>query len=542
MRIFDPAPKLFRGKKLPLHFTVKRTFFWIIVAATLAVCGLPLINLIRMGASHFSPQAFDARVGRAALNTLILAAGTTVTAIAIGTLCGFFISRTNLPAKKTVKTLLLYPYVIPPFITALGWVVLGNPNVGLIGKIIPGFSIYTMPGLVAVESLFWYTYVLLNVGNVLEGMDGSLEESARMCGASPARIFFSITLPLLKPTLIGSGLIVFLCSASSFGVPAIIGGPGKIFVLTTTILNFIRAGQLGEAITLSLPIVVSAFVLIYFSERWLNRKSFATLTGKHNRKLEVNLRAARWPSFVLFVALCAVAVGMPLATIIVTSLMSYYGNWNLSFDNYRTVLASADTLMSLKNSFALAFGGSLILCFLSFFIAYYKEKTRYRFRNLLVAFATLPYATPGTVVALAIYFSLISWHPAWWLLLAYVAKYLSHGIKVMSPSFINVDKSLEESSLMCGASWPKTVLKIWVPILKGTLSTGVFLMIAPLFSELTMSVLLATKDFPTVGTRLFHLQEYENPNHAAVLAVIVLAFVIGLNAAVKKISRGKLGV
>lgn len=526
---------------MPTHFTIKRAWFWLIATITAIVCGLPLFNLVRMALAGFDARAFDAGVARATGNTIVLAVGTTVCSLAVGTTCGFFLSRTNLPFKKRLKSFLLYPYVIPPFISALGWVVLGNPQAGLLGKILPGVNVYSMTGLILVESLFWYTYVLLNVGNVLEAMDGSLEESARMCGASPARIFMTVTLPLLKPTLIGSGLIVFLCSASSFGVPAIIGSPGKIFVLTTTILNFIRSAQLGKAMTLSLPILVVALALIFLSDRWL-RKSYATLTGKHNRKLEINLRGWRWPAALGFALFCLCATGLPLATILVTSLMSYYGNWNLSLDNYRTVLSMPETLWSLADSLLLAVGGALILCFLSFFIAYYKEKTRYRFRNTLAAFATLPYATPGTIVALAIFFSLIGAHPALLLLCAYVAKYLSHGIKVMSPSFVNVDKSFEEASLMCGASWPKTVLKIWLPVLKGTVSTGLFLLIAPLFSELTMSVLLASNDFPTVGTRLFHLQEYENPNHAAVLAVVVLALVIGLNAAVKKMSKGKLGV
>lgn len=527
---------------MPLHFTVKRAFFWVVAALTVVVCGLPLLNLVRMAVAGFDVSVFDARLFRAVSNTLTLAVCTSLCSLTVGTLCGFFICRTNLPFKKTLKTILLYPHVIPPFISSLGWVILGNPRVGLLSKIIPGINIYTMSGLVLVETLFWYTYVMLNVHNVLDGMDGSLEESARMCGASPARTFCTVTLPLLKPTLIGSGLIVFLCSISSFGIPAIIGSPGKIFVLTTTILNFIRSAELGKAMTLSLPILAAALALIFLSDLWLRKRSYATLSGKHNRKLAINLRGARWPAAVVFLTFWLCAIGLPLATIVVTSLMSYYGNWNLSFDNYRVVLANGDTLESLGNSLWLSVTGAFLICSLSFFVAYYREKTRYRFRNTLTTFATLPYAAPGTIVGLAVFFSLIGQPTALLLLAAYVAKYLSQGIKVMSPAFANIDKSLEESSLMCGATWIKTLAKVWLPLMKGTISTGMFLLIAPLFSELTMSVLLATNDFPTVGTRLFHLQEYENPSHAAVLAVIVLAFVIGFNTFVKKMSRGKLGV
>jgi iron(III) transport system permease protein len=459
---------------------------------------------------------------------------------------------------------LLYPYIVPPFITAIGWVVLANPKVGLLTSWIPGINIYTMEGLVFVETLYWYTYVLLNVMNVLENMDGSLEESARMCGAGPVRIFRTVTLPLLTPTLVASGLIVFLCTISSFGVPAIIGNPGKVYVLTTTIISLIRSAELNQAMTLSLPVIVFAFGLIYFSETWFGKKAYATLTGKHNRKLEINLRAWRWPVLIAFLAFAFMAIVLPCGTIFLNSLLPHYGKWDVFYDlsglgsgdglslvlayfkrlfaNYIVVLSGPIYLESIKNSFGLAFGGAILLTVLSFFIAYFKEKTRYRFTKLLSTLSTLPYATPGTVLALAIYSSFIGYDPLPLLMLAYVAKYLSHGVKVMAPAIINVDKSLEEAALMCGAKWGRTLTSVWLPLLKGTISTSIFLMAAPLFSELTMSVLLADDTFPTIGQKLFKLQEYENPTHALVLSVVILIFIVGLNRTVKKLSRGRLGV
>ena len=460
------------------RITSKRTIFFLLILVVLLVSGWPLANLIKLGLRGADLSLFDVGLVKVLTNTLVIAILSTSFSIILGTVFGFLLSRTNIFGKNQIKSFLLYPYIIPSVILAIGWVILANPGVGLLKPFFPWINIYTISGIFFVEVLSWYTFVMLNVGNVLENMDGSLEESARMCGASPLRIFFTITLPLLRPALIGSSILVFLCSLSSFAVPAIIGGPGKIYVLTTKIYQWIKIGTTNsvlEAMMLSIPIIVVAFVLGYASEKWLNRHSFATLTGKHNRKLEIRLGRWRWPLTVAF-------------------------------------------------------------------IAYYQGKTRYRSRNLLVTLASLPYAAPGTILAMAILFNFTGYSPYFLLLFAYVAKYMNYGIRVVSPAISNVDKSLEEASLMCGATWLQTIVKVWLPVLKGTFSTAIFLLIAPLFSECTMSLMLSGPEAPTIGIRLFHLQEYESPPLASVLAVVILVLVIGLNLTVKKLSRGKLGV
>lgn len=539
----EPALNLAPDNRL--RITSKRAVYGLTILVVAAIVGLPLFNLVKLSLMRFDLGVFDAGVAKVVGNTILIGIITMLLSLGLGTTLAFLLWRTNVAGKKALRSFLLYPYIIPSIITAIGWVILANPGAGLLKEIIPGINIYSFTGLIFVETLCWYTFVMLNVANVLENLDGSLEESARMCGASPLRIFFTITLPLLKPALIGSAILVFLCCVSSFAVPAVIGAPGKIFVLTTKIYQWIKIGTTNsilEAMVLSLPILVVAFVLSYMAEKWLGRKVYATLSGKHNRKLDIQLRAWRVPLTLILTLFAIIAIGMPLATILFTSLMKVYGSWELSLENYRTVLFRADTLYAIRNSFLLAIGGGLIVSFLSFFLAYYKQKTHYRGRNLLVTLAALPYAAPGTILAMAILFSLTGYSPYLLLLLAYVAKHINHGIRIMGPAIINVDKSLEEASLMCGASWIKTLGTIWLPVLAGALSTCTFLLIAPLFSEVTMSIMLSGPEAPTVGIRLFHLQEYESPPLASVLAMVILVLVIGLNMMVKKLSKGKLGV
>lgn len=525
----------------------KKAIYVMTFLLTAVLCLAPLANLFRLSYGQISPDLFTEAVGRSTLNTIVISLLVTFFSLVIGTFCAYFITRTNLACKLPLKSFLLYPYIIPSYLLAIGWIILANPSVGILNQVLPIFNIYSLGGIVFVESMFMYTFVFLNVCNVLDSMDGSLEESARMCGAKPRQIFFDVTLPLLKHTLAGSALIVFLATVSSFGVPAMIGGPGKVFVLTTQIYQFIKTGTplaMTRAVVLSIPIIIGAFGLLYLAERLLSRHSYKTTSGKHNRKLEVNLRGWKLPVTALFFIFIFISMILPFATIVISSLMPVYGDWNLSFDNYQHVIfdPAGLTYLSIKNSFFLGAMGAIAIAGLSFFVSYFNAKTRFRLRHTLSSIAALPYATPGTILAMAM---LLEFHflPAILLLaVAYTVKYLSFGVKVMTPALASVDSSLEEASLVSGASWPKTLVTIWLPILKGAFTTTCFLVFVPLFSELTMSILLAGPGAPTIGSRLFHLQEYESPNQAAVLAVLILILVVTLNAVVKRLSRGKLGV
>lgn len=530
-----------------LNFTSsRRVGFWLIAGLCVLVCGVPLVNLVRLGLPHFDLSIFfEAAWVRVLSNTVLIAILSTAAALLLGLISAYCIHRTDLPFAAKLKTLVLYPYIIPTCLTAIAWTILGNPIVGWLKPIVPWINVYSITGVVFVEALYWYTFVFLNVSATLVNLDTSLEESARMCGARPWQVFWHVTMPLLKQTLLASSLIVFSCVASSFAVPAIVGGPGKVFVITTKIYQLVKIGTpdaILQAMAVSLPILLFAFGMIYFAEKRLSAQAYATLGGKATRKVTVALRQWRWPMFAFLFFLSLLAFILPGITLILASFMQSLGQWRFSLANYSHVFVNPETYASVLNSFALAIVGACILTFMGFFISYYKMKSQYRGRNLLVALSSLPFATPGTILALAILFTLTGWPAFVLLLLAYVAKYLSHAIKVMTPAISTVHISLEEASLMCGASWFTTLRTIWLPVVKMAISSCLFLMIAPLFSELTMSIMLTNTDFPTIGTRLFHLQEYGSPNEASVLAVLILFLVIMLNFVTKKLSRGRLGI
>ncbi|MES2768654.1 MAG: ABC transporter permease subunit, partial [Bdellovibrionota bacterium] len=237
----------------------------------------------------FTLKSFDqvlhsATTLRAIKNTLMVSLSVSALSALIGVPLAWLLSRTDFPASRKFRSWLCLSYAIPPYIGAIAWIFLANPTTGLLNKIFGlNLNIYSFGGLVWVEASFLYTFILLTVHASLERMDSSFEEAARLSGASPLKIFKDITLPLIRPALLGSSLLVFLATAASFGVPALIGSPARIYLITTQIYTFQKMGSLSglyKAGALSMFLLLFAVITLIIQQKILNKSQFKTVSGK----------------------------------------------------------------------------------------------------------------------------------------------------------------------------------------------------------------------------------------------------------------------
>jgi iron(III) transport system permease protein len=225
---------------------------------------------------------------------------------------------------------------------------------------------------------------------------------------------------------------------------------------------------------------------------------------------------------------------LPVTAIVITSFMNIVGEFrwdNLTLDKYRYVLFTrSDTARGFVNSFVLAFGAATLAAAVGTAVAYVKGHPRFRTTRLVETSINLPFATPGTILALGMIL-LWSWPLAlvdtlWILLIAYFAKDLSFAVRSVTTAVQQTDVTLEEAARVSGASFVTTFRTIWLPLLWPAIAGGWFLVFMPAFGELTMSVLLVGPGTDTVGTVLFALQEYADPPSASVVAVLILAFIL----------------
>jgi len=482
----------------------------------------------------------------------------------MGAPLAWLVTRTNLPFAKLFKTLFILPYMIPPFVGAIAWSQLLNRRNGYVNRWIMSlfgldryvFNVNTLSGLVWVMALYLYPFVFITVVGALERMDPTLEEAARTCGSKTLRIMKDITLPLVAPSIAGGALLVFASSIANFGIPALIGMQGRVFVLTTMIYSYMHSGGFnGIAMASSLSVLLMGVSVgaLLINNLYLKKKQYTLISGKSMRPTTLDLRAWKLPCLVLAAIVVFVTVILPFFSIALTSLLDAWGadiTWeNISLRNYRYILFEYKlTKDALKNSLLLAISAATISMILGSLIAYISVKTKIRGRKALETVAQIPYTIPGTVVAIAM---ILAWsgryginlyNTFWILLVAYVAHYTAFAIRTTSASLEQIHSSLEEAARISGGSWLKSLRDIVIPLIRPGLVAGWFLIFMPALRELTMSILLWGPKTVTIGVAVFEMQEAGYVQISAAFATLLLIIVITGNLIVKWLTKGKIGI
>src|SRR6266700_1395907 len=254
------------------------------------------------------------------------------TSAAVGILCilgaapmAWLVSRTDLPAKRLLRALILASFVTPPFLGAFAWVLLGGPNAGLINQwyytlfglkpfdAAPLINIFSAGGMVFVMALYTFPYVFTFVANSLDVIPSELEEASAILGAPAWRTALHITLPLVVPALLAGFLIAFLQSMTLFGTPAILALPAGIDTMTTKIWSLFQfPPQLGLAAAVSLPLLLITVLLLKAQSGIMGRRGYSVIGGKSGSAGKtVRLGGWKIPAVALFVLVLGCSIILP---------------------------------------------------------------------------------------------------------------------------------------------------------------------------------------------------------------------------------------
>ena len=235
---------------------------------------------------------------RALVNSVWTSLAAALLCMVLGTLSAFLVVRTDLPYKRSLRTLMVLPYAIPSFFSAIAWIQLLGPQgyltrffVTLFGAETAPWNIYSPGGIVFVLTAHYFVLVFITVAGALERMDASLEEAARASGATTYRIMKEITLPLVMPAIFAGGLLAFIGSIANFGIPALLGMRARFFVLTTSIYYALAIPDFALATALSGMLVVVALMFLTI-QLWLQKGEgkYTVIGGKSVHPAELKLR------------------------------------------------------------------------------------------------------------------------------------------------------------------------------------------------------------------------------------------------------------
>ena len=500
---------------------------------------------------------------RALTNTAKISILVMILSVLITFPLAWLIGRTDLPGRKKFRTILVASYMIPPYVGAIAWTQLLNPDVGYLNALLKTifslskapFNIYTEGGLIWVLTLFYSPFAFITISRAMEKMDPTLEEASRVSGASPLRVLWDVTLPLMAPSILAGGLLVFIGAGSAFGIPAIVGMPGNIEVLTTRIVSFVYMGNdsgIRNATTLAVSLMILANGLLFFMTWFMGRKDYTTIGGKSTRPALVEL--GKWKGLATFlVAVYAfIAVILPLGSIVITSFMVSMSKGlsldNFGFDAWIPVLENSQYLDCIWRSLGYAYIAATIGTILSLFVAYLSVKTHVKGRSLPDLLVMVGGSTPSVVIALALIitfsgnYGLNLYSTMWILIVSYLVKYMTMSVRTIAASLSQVSSSLEEAGLNSGAGWLRICKDIIMPLIAPSIVAGWFLIFMPSFYELTMSNLLYGSDTQTIGVLLYELQTYADTQNASVMSVIILIIVMVGNLILNKVSKGHIAI
>ncbi|MBQ8934576.1 MAG: iron ABC transporter permease [Lachnospiraceae bacterium] len=498
-------------------------------------------------------------------NTMVSAFAAMILGTAIAFPLAFLVGRTNLYGRKFFRSLFVITYMVPPYVGAMAWLRLMNPNVGTVNQWIralfhlssaPGpLNVYTLPGMIWVLTTFYYPYAFITISRAMEKMDPSLEDASRISGASPLKTVFTITLPLMMPSLIAGALLVFISAASCYGIPSIIGIPGNVNTITTRITEYVSLGQQGinDATGLSLFLLVVAVVILFLSDVVLAKRQYITVSGKSVSPQIVHLRSWRIPLTVLVSLFAAVVILLPFLTILTTSFKIDIGKsvlapGNFTLSNWTTVFARNETMSCLKNSLlfasAAATAGLVIACVMSYLL----QRTSVRGRNIPSFLITLGSGTPSVVIALGLImtmrgsFGVNIYGTVYIMIIAYMIKYMMMGMRTVVSAMSQVHVSLEECSQIAGAGWFRTMTKITGPLIFPSIAAGWFLIFIPSFYELSMTTLLYSSTTKTIGFQLYEYWTFTSQPMSCAMAFGILLIVVLLNFVLGRLTRGSFSI
>jgi len=476
-------------------------------------------------------------------NSLWLSLVVTLLSVAIGTPLAWLISRTDIGMKNYLRTLFMMPFTIPPFVGAMAWIRLFGPA-GLANQLLSYltgseqeiFNVYSPGGVVAVMAIHSYPFIFINVVGALERMDPTLEESARIAGAGVFKTMRTITVPLVLPSIIAGGILVFIATIENFGIPAMLGMRARFLVLSTTIYRLLQVPDIPSATALS-TLLMAITILALFAQRWLlGRRRYTVISGKAIRPRIAHLGS--WKPLLtiiawLFIFLVSI---LPLFAVFLTASTKYVGaplvpeSFTPKYFHY-ILFEFPVTQRAIMNSLFLAVSAATIAVFLGSVISYMKVKAKIRGSGIVDAVGTIPYAIPGIVVAVAMILAwsvgpIVLYGTIWIILMAYVMRYLPSALRSTNATLHQIDDSLEEAARTSGASWLNAFKDIVLPLSRPGMFAGWILVFMPAFRELTISALLWSSGTETVGAATFELQDAGYKEIAAALACIVLAVTV----------------
>lgn len=459
-------------------------------------------------------------------NSLIFAVFSTILALLFGGTLAWIVERTNTRFKGLAYITTIISMGTPYILYVSAWLfLLGRSGpfndawYWLSGTRSPIIDPYSMTGMILIEGFLWSPLVFLLLSSTFRAANADMEEAARMSGASVVQTIWHVSIKMAKPAILALALFVFIRAIEAFEVPALVGMPGGVDVLTTDVYKSIKETippDLGYASAYSVVLLGAVAVLLHFYGKMSrNAGRYSTVTGKGYRPRMFDLGKYRWVADALVLFNFLIVLVLPLLALLWLSLLPYMRSMRLaaveqfSLENFATVLKS-DFYRELAVNTLIVGAIAATLAMVLTFLTGWLSARRKPGGQALDQLATMPLVFPGIVMGVAFLMIFLAvplpiYGTIWALTIAYVVRYLPYGLRYTYAGVLQIHNELEEAAGSAGATPLQTLRRIVAPLLSPALLSGWLFIFLIATKELAVAALLAGPGSQVVAVGMFDL-------------------------------------
>ena len=487
-------------------------------------------------ASVYASSAYLRTVGSTLAISLLVAAAATVA----GVVLAWLVARTDLPAKSVMEACIIAPLFLSPFVGAIAWLILGAPRAGLLNVLAedlgapgPWLNVATPGGIVAIMALYFVPYAYLSAVASLRNIDPAMEEASALNGAGILATIRRITLPVVRPALLSAFFFVFVLSAGTFAIPAVLDRGSQVRFLAVDVfqasatypIDYGRSAAIG---TLLFGISVIGIAGYRLAARSAGR--FVTVTARGYRIRLVRLRGWAWLAVALVAADVLLAIVLPYLALIYSAFTRFTSAslldapWTLR--NVADVAGSPEVRGAIANTLVVGLIAPTLCVALGVLLAFAIRRLRVAGARWLDYLAMFPVAVPGIVFGTGIFWTYILtpvYGTIWILAIAFVASYLPFAYRLGDTSLIQIDRSLEEASLLCGASQFRTARRVTLRLMRPALLSAWIMVFIFSVREVSAAILLSSSDNVVLSVLSWNYLDYGDVPKAAVVGLVQTA-------------------
>ena len=485
-------------------------------------------------------------------NSVFVSGVTTIFCILIGVPMAYMITRFDLKTKRMLNVLVILSLMSPPFIGAYAWIILFGRS-GFITKLILDMCGLALPpiygkwGIITVFTFKMFPYVFLFTSGALSSIDSSLEEAAENLGASHIRRLFTVTFPVVAPSIFAGSIMVFMSCISDFGTPMLIGQNYKVLATLVYEQYMSEMGTSANfASAVSMIIVIFCALILVGQKAYLNTRNYA-MTSMRPPKI-VHLEPLKRAGIAVFLALIILVAMLPQIVVIVTSFKNCNGpyfveGWGMK--SYITIFTRM--VRSIKNTYIYSLFAIFFMVGIGSLTAFVTVRKKSFLTGMMDIMLMFPYVIPGAVMALGLIIGfnrspLFLAGTAFIMILSYTVRKIPYTVRSGVGFLYQMEPNVEEASVNLGVSPGITFLKITIPLMLPGILSGAILSWIETINELSSSIMLYTGRTSTLAVAIYNEVARNSFGTAAAMATILTVTTVIMLIVFTRISKGKVSI